>query len=266
MKLGFIGMGNMAQALLSGFLRSGFLSADDAAAYAPHYDKLLAAAEKLGTDGKPGFSALTSASEVCSRSEVIIMACKPYQIEGVLSEIGSLLSNKALVSIAAGWPYEKYRKYLGSDVRIQFVMPNTPAMVGEGVFLFEQTGTLAGEEKAAIKKLFEAIGIVEELPSGLMGIGGALSGCGPAFVDLMIEAYADAGVRYGIPRETAYRLVAKTLLGSARLQLETGEHPGVLKDRVCSPAGTTIAGVAALEEKGFRAACLASIDAIMNKK
>ena len=109
------------------------------------------------------------------------------------------------------------------------------------------------------------MGIVQELADNLMGIGGAISGCGPAFVDLMIEAYADAAVKYGIPRETAYKLVSQTVLGSAKLQLVTGEHPGLLKDKVCSPAGSTIRGVTSLEKTGFRNACIESIDSIMNK-
>jgi pyrroline-5-carboxylate reductase len=139
-------------------------------------------------------------------------------------------------------------------------------MVGQGVFLFEEKNSLLEEELKEIKELFNAVGMVEVLPSRLMGIGGAVTGCGPAFVDLMIEAYSDAAVKYGIPRQSAYRLVSQMIYGSALLQLETGEHPGVLKDNVCSPAGTTICGVAKLEEKGFRDACISSIDAIMNKK
>ena len=116
-----------------------------------------------------------------------------------------------------------------------------------------------------IKKLFEALGIVIELPVHLMGIGGALTGCGPAFVDLIIEALGDAGVKYGVPRKQAYEMVSQMILGSAKLQLETGEHPGVLKDNVCSPAGTTICGVDALEHAGIRAGFIDAIDAIMNK-
>ena len=145
-------------------------------------------------------------------------------------------------------------------------MPNTPAMVGEGVFLFENKGTLTEEEDIYVRSLFGNLGVVIDMPTALMGIGGAVSGCGPAFVDIFMEAYADAAVKYGIPRATAYQLIAQTVLGSAKLQMETGKHPGVLKDEVCSPNGTTICGVAALEENGFRNACIKSIDAIMLKK
>ena len=138
-------------------------------------------------------------------------------------------------------------------------------MVGEGVMLFEKENSLNAGELKEIKNLFSSLGIIEELPANLMGIGGAISGCGPAFMDLIIEAYADAAVKYGISRQTAYKIVSQTMLGSAKLQLETGVHPGALKDAVCSPGGTTIRGVDSLEKNGLRGICISSIDAIMKK-
>ena len=145
-------------------------------------------------------------------------------------------------------------------------MPNTPAMVGEGVFLGEEKNSRKPAELTEMKRLFEGLGVVIPLPTELMGIGGYISGCGPAFVDLFMEAFADAAVKYGLPRATAYKLISQTVLGSAKLQQVTGEHPGVLKDAVCSPNGTTICGVAALEKAGFRSACIECIDAIVNKR
>ena len=142
-------------------------------------------------------------------------------------------------------------------------MPNTPAKVGEGVMLFEETNSLEAEERQERMDMFSALGLVEEIPTHLMGIAGTLTGCGPAFIDLVIEALGDAGVKYGGPRAQAYAMVSQMILGSAKLQLETGEHPGVLKDNVCSPAGTTIRGVAALELAGLRAAFLDAVDGIM---
>ena len=260
MKLGFIGMGNMAQALAAGFIRSGLISGAETTSYAPNQEKLAGNAERIG------FVPAASLAALAERSDILVVACKPYQIEAVLAELGERLSGKALVSIAAGWPHERYKKYVGGDVRVQCVMPNTPVMVGKGVVLFEKDHSLLPDERAELVKLFSSVGTVEELPSHLMEVGAAVAGCGPAFADLFIEAYADAAVRYGIPRDTAYRLVSGMMLGAAALQMETGEHPGVLKDKVCSPAGTTICGVAALEAKGFRAACLASVDAVMAKK
>ena len=194
------------------------------------------------------------------------MACKPYQIEDVLGELGGKIHGKALISIAAGWDFASYTRILKNNVRVQFVMPNTPAMVKAGVFLFEKTNSLETEEREEIKSLFGNVGMVVELPSSLMGIGGAVTGCGPAFVDLFIEGYADAAVKYGISRNDAYKLVSQMVLGSAKLQIETGKQPGELKDEVCSPGGTTICGVASLEKNAFRSACIESIDAIMNKK
>ena len=287
--LGFIGMGNMAGAIAAGILQKGLMKKEEVFAYAPHYEKLEANAEKIGFVPCKDLKGLTA------KADTLVMACKPYQIEGVLSEIKEELKGKALISIAAGWNYDKYEKYLDKSTRLQFIMPNTPAMVGEGVLLFEEknskmndlkyiqpnhynmqttmSGKIVGMKIVGcnlipqynIKKLFEALGIVIELPVHLMGIGGALTGCGPAFVDLIIEALGDAGVKYGVPRKQAYEMVSQMILGSAKLQLETGEHPGVLKDNVCSPAGTTICGVDALEHAGIRAGFIDAIDAIMNK-
>lgn len=257
MKLGFIGMGNMAQALCEGFTRSGLIEKNDIYGYAPHYDKLCKNAERIGFVPEEDIKAMVS------KADCVIMACKPYQIEDVLAQISDVLKGKMLISVAAGWSFSKYKKYVDESVRVQFVMPNTPALVGEGVMLFEADNSLLLEERTEVMKLFASVGIVEELPSALMGIGGALTGCGPAFVDLFIEAYADAAVKYGVGRQTAYKLISQMILGAAKLQLESGTHPGVLKDNVCSPAGTTIRGVLALEKAGFRASCAECIDAIM---
>ncbi|MBE6702330.1 MAG: pyrroline-5-carboxylate reductase [Ruminococcaceae bacterium] len=259
MKLGFIGMGNMASALAGGFIRSGKLAPADIIAFDPYTEGLLKKAEQLG------FTPAGTAAEAVKSADVVLLACKPHQVETAIAPIRDLLRDKALLSIALGWDFAKYQTILPGDARVQFIMPNTPAMVGEGVFLFEQTHSLLAEELQAVKALFAAVGKVSTLPSHLMEIGGALTGCGPAFVDLMLEAFADAAVKYGIPREQAITLTAQMVLGSAKLQQETGLHPGVLKDMVCSPGGSTIKGVTALEQAGYRAACISAIDAIMKK-
>lgn len=255
--LGFIGMGHMASALASGFLSAGCIERKRVYAYAPHQDKLKKNAEQIG------FTPTESLGDLVDQCDTLLMACKPYQIETVLQEIGGRLKNKTLISIAAGWDFTAYGRFLDPSVHFQFVMPNTPAMVKEGVFLFEKANSLDRTEHDEIQKLFAALGVVIELPSSLMGIGGAITGCGPAFVDLFMEAYADAAVKYGVSREAAYQMVAQTVLGSARLMQKTGKHPGVLKDEVCSPGGTTIRGVASLEKNAFRSACIESIDAIV---
>lgn len=255
--LGFIGMGNMAQALAQGFIASGALKGERVFAYAPHQEKLRANAERIG------FQPVASLTELAAAADTLVMACKPYQIESVVAELGDALSGKALVSIAAGWDFARYESVLPQSTRFQFVMPNTPAMVREGVLLFEEKTSLEKAERQELMDLFSTVGVVEVVPSRLMSAAGTVTGCGPAFVDLMIEAYADAAVKYGVPRDQAYALVAQMVKGSAALALETKEQPGVLKDAVCSPGGTTIKGVCALEEDGFRAACIHSIDAIL---
>lgn len=255
--LGFIGMGNMAQALAQGFIASGALKGELVFAYAPHQEKLRANAERIG------FQPVASLSELAAAADTLVMACKPYQIESVVAELGDALLGKALVSIAAGWDFARYESVLPQSTRFQFVMPNTPAMVREGVLLFEEKTSLEKAERQELMDLFSTVGVVEVVPSRLMSAAGTVTGCGPAFVDLMIEAYADAAVKYGVPRAQAYALVAQMVKGSAALALETKEQPGVLKDAVCSPGGTTIRGVCSLEEDGFRAACIHSIDAIL---
>ena len=259
--IGFIGMGNMAQAMACGFINSGKVKAEEVSAYAPNQAKLKENASKIG------FTPAESNLELVKKSKIVFVACKPYQIADVLKEVKAALDGKVLVSIAAGWTFDTFAEFIDvQKVHVQCVMPNTPAKIGQGVMLVEQKNSLSKEESETILGLLGTLGITETLPTNLMGIGGAISGCSPAFMDMIIEAYADAAVKYGMQRAQAYRLVSKTMAGSAMLQLSTGEHPGVLKDAVCSPAGTTICGVDALEKSGLRAACINSIDAIMNKK
>ena len=259
-KIGFIGMGNMALALAKGFIKSQKIKAVNIFAYAPNQEKLKNNADRLG------FIPCDSIKDLVKKCDTLVVACKPYQIESVLAEIKDDLKDKNLLSVAAGWTYDTFAALVDSSTKILCIMPNTPAMVGEGVFLFEDKHSLSKTEYTQITDLFASLGIVETLPTRLMGIGGAISGCGPAFMDLIMEAYADAAVKYGISRAQAYRLIAQTMKGSAALQIATGDHPGVLKDAVCSPGGTTICGVDALEKAGLRAACIGSIDAIMMKK
>lgn len=263
--IGFIGMGNMAQAIAKGFIDTGKVKAANVYAFAPNQDKLKKNA------GIIGFTPCASLAELASKCDTLIAACKPYQLQAVLAELRTALMDKVLISVAAGWVFDTFNNMLNPAIdpyntRIQCIMPNTPAMVGEGVMLFEKKNSLTPEELDQAVELFKSLGMVEFLDTSLMGIGGAISGCGPAFMDMIMEAYADAAVKYGISRDTAYRLVSQTMVGSARLQQITGSHPGVLKDAVCSPNGTTICGVDALEKAGLRGALISSIDAIMNKK
>ncbi len=259
-KLGFIGMGNMGRAIASGLVKGGAIAAEDVYAYAPHWDKLSDYCAPLG------IHACHSAAEVVENCDAVLLAVKPYVIEGAIAEIRDLLSGKAVISIALGYDLDRLRPLLPDTARVQFIMPNTPAMVGAGVLLFQQESTLEADERAELMGKFAALGEVIELPGHLMGIGGAVSGCGPAFCAMVIEALSDAGVKYGLPRATAYRLASQTLAGTGRMQLETNQHPGAIKDGVCSPGGTTIRGVEALERAGLRAAMLDAVQAVMEKK
>lgn len=255
MKMGFIGMGNMACAMVKGIARGA--SAADIMAYAPHQEKLKENAARLG------FTPCGSLRELASACDILVVACKPDQVADALKEDWARVRTRAIVSIASGWLHKDYIELLGEGSRVQCIMPNTPCEIGEGVVLFEEAASLTEEEDKAVREMFSPLGTFVTLPSHLMAAGSAVSGCGPAFAYMMIEAYADAAVKYGIPRVKAYAIVAKTLAGAALLAEESGQHPGALKDAVCSPGGTTIRGVASLEASGFRSSCIRSIDAVM---
>ncbi|MBQ4650642.1 MAG: pyrroline-5-carboxylate reductase [Firmicutes bacterium] len=257
--IGFIGMGNMAQALAKGFIGTGTVPAEYVFAYAPNQEKLAANAQKIG------FTPCRSLRELAAVCDTLIMACKPYQIESVLGELGGAIIGKALISVAAGWDYDKYAEYLPEGVAVQYIMPNTPVAVSSGVILMEEKNSLIPEEREQLMYVLSSVGGCVELPSHLMNAGMAISGCGPAFFDMIIEALGDGGVKNGLPRDKAYHLAAATMAGTAILFLDSGMHPGQLKDQVCSPAGTTIRGVAALEEAGVRSAFIKAVDATMKK-
>ena len=259
-KLGFIGMGNMGRAIASGLIAGGAMAAGDVCAYAPRWERLKKYCEPLGI--RP----CRSAAEAAEGCDAVLLAVKPYVIEGVLRELGDALAGKTVLSVALGYDLARLKPLLPESARIQFIMPNTPALVGAGALLFQQENTLEADERRQIMEKFAVLGEVIELPGHLMGIGGAISGCGPAFCAMVIEALADAGVKYGLPRETAYRLASQTLAGTGRMQIETGQHPGAIKDGVCSPGGTTIRGVEALERAGLRAAMLNAVQAVMEKE
>lgn len=258
-KIGFIGMGNMAKALAKGFIGSGAVAKEDLYAFAPHQEKLRKNGEEIG------FTPCEDVETLVKSCDTIFMACKPYQIEEVLSQVRELLKEKALISIAINWDFDTYAQYVDPSTRIQYIMPNTPASVREGVFLMEEKRSLTEEEESQLRNLLGAIGTVVELPGRLINAGSAISGCGPAFVNMMMEAMADAAVKHGIPRQDAYKMVAQMVIGTGKLLLESGEHPGALKDAVCSPGGTTIRGVVALEHAGMRAAFMDAVDAAAAK-
>lgn len=252
--VGFIGFGNMAQAMARGLLRGG--EAPRLFACAKRWEKLQASAGALGA------TPCRDAGEVLENTQVLIAAVKPYLIEEVLAPIRDRLEGKLLLSVAAGWDFARFEKILPAGVHHLSAMPNTPVSVGEGVVLLEEESSLTSQELAQVKELLAPLGTVETVPSSQMGIAGTLSGCGPAYAAMFLEALGDAGVLHGLPRDLAYRLAAQMLAGAGKLQLETGEHPGAMKDAVCSPGGTTILGVAELERRGFRGTVIEAVHAV----
>ena len=259
LQIGWIGVGNMGEAILRGALQGSALTVEQVHLFDANILKTNKLQEELHVH------VAGSTAELISVSDMVLLAVKPHVCSVVLAEHREMLQDKALISIAAGWSQERLASLLPERVRILRVMPNTPAMVGEGMTVFEQGNTLSREEYEFALQLFSAVGRVSEAESQQMDAVTGVSGSGPAYVYVFIEALADAGVRAGLPRSKAYELAAQTVLGSARMVLETAEHPGRLKDNVCSPAGTTIEAVAALERCGFRNAILEAVDACVTK-
>ena len=261
MKIGFIGGGNMAYAIAGGVVKAGLCDAGDIYVSDP-----LEASH--GKFEELGISADTNNSHALW-GDIIILAIKPFiyptALKALAENAKEELKNKVFVSIAAGISVKEIKEYLGFDAKVIRVMPNTPAMVLAGMsVLAEPTAPVDEEEFAAACKIFEAVGEVV-LPEKLMNSVIAVSGSSPAYVYMLIEAMADGAVRDGIARDKAYRLAAQSVLGSAKMVLETGKHPGELKDMVCSPQGTTIAAVAELENAGYRNAILEAMRACTEK-
>ena len=254
MKIGFIGMGNMAFAIVKGILESGYIEAKDIYAYDVDEEKLRSIHEQYQ------IRLANSTVDVVNKVDIVILAVKPNITNGVVLEIKQEVSNKAVVSIVAGFGFETYNTLFLSSTRHLSVMPSTPAMVQQGVTLFEKQHSLTDPEFIFVKGLFESIGTVEILPSYLMSAACAISGCGPAFMYIILEALADGGVMEGLPRDMAYRLASQTMIGAGMMQLQTKEHPGVLKDNVCSPGGITIRGVKALEDANVRSAFIKAVN------
>jgi pyrroline-5-carboxylate reductase len=253
MIVGFIGTGNMGEALVKGiikkkaFLPKGILVFDIAK------DK----ATKLCKDTK--VQAASSASDLAKKAQVIILAVKPDKIVSVLDGIKTNIKNKLIISIAAGVPLSVFLDRLGLDATVVRVMPNTPALVSDGVSGMAWTKACTDKDIAIAEKIFSSVGMCISLDEHLIDALTGLSGSGPAFCFMFIEALADGGVKAGLPRDIALKAAATTLRGSAQLVLETKTHPGKLKDMVASPSGTTIEGISVLEKRGFRAAVIDAV-------
>ena len=258
-KIGFIGMGNMGSAILNGLLK--VYQPGDMIFTAAHREKM----EKVTAETKVKHA--SSNRECAGQVKYLILAVKPQYFDIVFEEIRDVVGpEQVIISLAPGISIENIRTRLGGGVRVVRAMPNTPAMLGEGMTgVAYEAAAYDEEEKREIGLIFSSCGRMELVEERLMDAVGCVSGSSPAFVYMFIEALADSGVKYGLPRKTAYAMAAQTVMGSARMVLETGKHPGQLKDEVCSPGGTTIAGVSALEEHGFRSAVIKAADACYEK-
>ncbi|MCX8130186.1 MAG: pyrroline-5-carboxylate reductase [Clostridia bacterium] len=245
--LGFIGTGNMGSAMIKSVAKAGMIPADKIFMYDVDMAKLQDLQKETGA------SIARSSENLTEKADIIILAVKPNILKTVLENIKPKLDDrKILVSFAVGIPIKFYKEIVGYDKKIVRTMPNTPMQVGEGMTLISYDNNIKADELDVIKALFDCTGKSEFLDEKLMSEVTALTGSSPAYVYMFIEAMADAAVLSGIPRTLAYKLASQAVLGSAKMILETGMHPGELKDQVCSPAGTTIEAVSALEKNGFR--------------
>ena len=259
MKLAVIGTGNMGKALLGGFVKGGVISPDEAWCF----DVFTEACTKCASD--LGVNAASSAEEAVTGADYVLMAVKPIHFDDALRGIKDSLKPEAIVlSIAAAVTCDRISKILGDGRKFVRIMPNTPAQVGLGVAAVCPVG-LSSEESDFVLKLLNTCGETILCDENTLDAIGCVSGTGPAYVMLFIEAMSDAAVSLGIKRADALKIAAATVAGSGKLALETGTHPAVLKDMVCSPGGTTIAGVMALEENGLRNAVIKSVTAAYDK-
>lgn len=255
-RLGFLGAGKMATALARGWMAAGLTRPNRMMAS----DQLPEARQAFSAAS--GIRAEADNRAVVTGSDLIVLAVKPQSMTALLAEIRPLITNRHLaVSIAAGISLQQLAAGLGADRRLIRVMPNTPCLVGASASAYSPGANATPEDVAVVERLLRAVGLAFRLPESLLDAVTGLSGSGPAFVYVMIEALSDGGVRMGLPRDVATALAAQTVMGSAKMVLETGSHPAVLKDMVASPGGTTIAGLHALERGSVRAALMEAVEA-----
>ncbi|KAG1671358.1 hypothetical protein FOA52_002968 [Chlamydomonas sp. UWO 241] len=258
-RLGFIGPGSMAEALARGFVSRGVVAAD----------MVGCSGSKSGRNRvfeEFGAVAYDSNLELVEASDIIFVSVKPYNVVKVLEEVRPALTPRhTIVSVAAGVPISTLLRAAGPDTRVVRVMPNTPCLVGEVAAAMCLGGRADESDEAMVRAMFEAVGKIFTVTEVQLSAVTGVSGSGPAYIFMVIEAMADGGVKAGLPRHIAQALAAQTVLGSAKMVLETGKHPGALKDMVTSPGGTTIAGVHELEKAGLRAAFMNAVVAASNR-
>ncbi len=258
--IGFIGLGNMASAMIGGICK----------------EKVVVASELIGADRNEemrnrcytsfGMTVTADNKEVAAKSDILFLAVKPVVLPIVIEEIKDVVKeNTVIVSIVAGKSMAYIEECFGKKVKLVRCMPNTPALVLAGCTAYVQGEMVSDAEITEVKKLLSSFGMAKEVPEHMIDAVVGISGSSPAYVFMFIEAMADAAVCAGMPRAQAYEMAAQAVMGSAKMVLETGKHPGELKDMVCSPGGTTIEAVKVLEEMGFRAAVMDAIDACIEK-
>lgn len=258
-QFGFIGAGNMGFAIMKGLLKVF------AAESVTFYEKDMQRAKEVSA--ATGAVLAESGFACASSSKYVILAVKPQHLQTAVAEIaGGISAGQVFISIAPGISAADLKGMLGASCRVIRAMPNTPALVGEGMTgVCYDPALFSGGEQETIRSLFESFGKMALVDEKLIDAVVCVSGSSPAYVYMFMEALADSGVKYGLPRDMAYEMAAQAVLGSAKMLLKTGEHPGRLKDQVCSPGGTTIAAVAALEEHGLRSAVMKACDACYAK-
>ena len=259
-KCGIIGCGNMGGAILRQMLKAGVFKPEEVCAADRNEALLRALHAETGV-------CVTDDNAAAAVAPLLILALKPQFMESAVAPIRDRIAKEALIiSIAAGYDLKMLKQLVGNeDAHIVRVMPNTPAMVGAGVMAACRSESVTKEEWTFASKILESMGLMIEVMESHMDAVTGMSGSSPAFVFLFMEALADAGVRGGLPRADALKMAAQVIMGCGKLALETGKHPGQLKDMVTSPAGTTIEGVAVLEKRGFRGAVMEAVEAATEK-
>ncbi len=256
---GFIGMGNMGYAMLKGLLKT----------YSPDEIVFSCATDKkrVAVSDETGVHAVSGNAECANSAKYIILAVKPQVYDVIIKNIMHVVTQEhVIISLSPSHSIEALKEKFDKPARIVRAMPNTPALIGEAMTgVAYDAMEFSFEEKEVIDSFFNSFGTYRVVDEKLMNAVTCASGSSPAYVYMFIEAMADACVKHGMPRQAAYEFVAQTVVGAGRMVLETGEHPGLLKDKVCSPGGTTIAGVAALEENGFRNSLIKAVDACFDK-
>lgn len=260
LKIGFIGSGNMGTAMISGIVKSQLVSSTNVIVSDINEEKL----KKIKEECKVQIT--SNNISLAKQCDVIVLSVKPHVYSVVIDEIKDVVNdNVIIISIAAGQTKESVREMFGRNLKVAKCMPNTPALVGEAMTAISVSENMSEEDIKTIQAVFNSFGKSEIVDESMMDAVTAVSGSSPAYVYMFIEALADGAVVEGMPREQAYKFASQAVLGAAKMVLETGQHPGQLKDQVCSPGGTTIAAVAKLEETGLRNSVLKAMNACIEK-